>query len=219
MRLCLSADLQPLAAQVQAVPSENKLFQRVLSPDSSSGEPGLDQIRPGVLAPRESCGTIPRLHLKKSGKTMRPMAICPECYPCLERLVGLAVELATPDPEVRRQALKSARRRLDQEFGPDAIPAAIANRLLRPLSITSPGTMIPSRPGKPRRPPWRPGCTSVWPRLTATTWNPSSAWPRWAMPWIFSGEKRKWPGRCWPGWSSGSMRCLTFARNWPALPV
>ena len=61
---------------------------------------------------------------------MRPMAIRPECYPCLERLVGLAVELATPDPEVRRQVLKSARRRLDQEFGPDAIPASIANRLL-----------------------------------------------------------------------------------------
>jgi len=59
------------------------------------------------------------------------MAIRPECYPCLERLVGLAVELATPDPEVRRQALQSACRRLDQEFGPDAIPAAIANRLLR----------------------------------------------------------------------------------------
>ena len=40
---------------------------------------------------------------------MRPMAIRPECYPCLERLLGIAVELATPDPEVRRQALKSAR--------------------------------------------------------------------------------------------------------------
>ena len=62
---------------------------------------------------------------------MRPMAIRPECYPCLERLVKLAVDLATPDPEVRRQALKNARRRLDQEFGPDAIPATIANRLLR----------------------------------------------------------------------------------------
>jgi damage-control phosphatase, subfamily I len=58
------------------------------------------------------------------------MAIRSECYPCLERLVGLAVELATPDPEVRRQALKSARRLLDQEFAPDAIPAAIANRFL-----------------------------------------------------------------------------------------
>jgi len=32
------------------------------------------------------------------------MAMCPECHPCLERLVGLAVELATPDPEVRRRA-------------------------------------------------------------------------------------------------------------------
>jgi hypothetical protein len=59
------------------------------------------------------------------------MAIRPECYPCLERLVKLAVDLATPDPEVRRQALQNARRRLDQEFGPDAIPATIANRLLR----------------------------------------------------------------------------------------
>ena len=61
---------------------------------------------------------------------MRPMGILPECYPCLERLVGLAVDLATPDAEVRRRALKQARGILDQEFGPEAIPAAIANRLL-----------------------------------------------------------------------------------------
>jgi hypothetical protein len=58
------------------------------------------------------------------------MAMLPECHPCLERLVGLAVELATPDPEVRRRASQSARGCLDQEFGPGAIPAAIANRLL-----------------------------------------------------------------------------------------
>jgi uncharacterized protein with ATP-grasp and redox domains len=63
-------------------------------------------------------------------KTIHPMGICPECYPCLERLLGLAVELATSDPEGRRQVLESARRRLDQEFGPDAIPAGIANRIL-----------------------------------------------------------------------------------------
>jgi uncharacterized protein with ATP-grasp and redox domains len=61
---------------------------------------------------------------------MRPMAISPECYPCLERLVRLAVDLATPDPEARRRALKEARGLLDQKFVPDAIPAAIANRLL-----------------------------------------------------------------------------------------
>jgi uncharacterized protein with ATP-grasp and redox domains len=58
------------------------------------------------------------------------MAMRPECHPCLERLLGLAVELATPDPEVRRRASQSARRCLDQEFGPGAIPAVIANRLL-----------------------------------------------------------------------------------------
>jgi damage-control phosphatase, subfamily I len=68
--------------------------------------------------------------MDESSQALRPMAIRPECHPCLERLVGLAVELATPDPEVRRQALKSARRLLDREFAPDAIPAAIANRLL-----------------------------------------------------------------------------------------
>ena len=51
------------------------------------------------------------------------MAIRPECYPCLERLVRLAVDLATPDPEVRRRASQKARGLLDQEFGPEAIPA------------------------------------------------------------------------------------------------
>jgi uncharacterized protein with ATP-grasp and redox domains len=61
---------------------------------------------------------------------VRPMAIGPECYACLEQLAALTVELATPDPEVRRRALMAARRLLDQEFGPDAIPAAIANRFL-----------------------------------------------------------------------------------------
>jgi uncharacterized protein with ATP-grasp and redox domains len=61
---------------------------------------------------------------------MRPMAIRPECYACLERLVALTVELATPDPAVQRQARQAARRLLDQEFAPDAIPAAIANRVL-----------------------------------------------------------------------------------------
>jgi uncharacterized protein with ATP-grasp and redox domains len=61
---------------------------------------------------------------------VRPMAIGPECYACLEQLAALTVELATPDPEVRRQALRAARTLLDQEFGPDAIPAAIANRFL-----------------------------------------------------------------------------------------
>jgi len=70
------------------------------------------------------------MHVKKSRKTLRPMAMLPECRPCLERLVGLAVELATPDPEVRRRASQSARGCLEHEFGPGAIPAVIANRLL-----------------------------------------------------------------------------------------
>jgi uncharacterized protein with ATP-grasp and redox domains len=64
---------------------------------------------------------------------MRPMAILPECYPCLERLLALAVDLATPDPAVKRQARQAARRLLAREFGPAAIPAAIASRFLRAI--------------------------------------------------------------------------------------
>jgi uncharacterized protein with ATP-grasp and redox domains len=68
--------------------------------------------------------------MDESPQTMRPMAIRPQCHPCLERLLGLAVDLATPDPEVRRQAHAAAAHLLDREFGPDAIPASIANQLL-----------------------------------------------------------------------------------------
>ncbi len=58
------------------------------------------------------------------------MAIRPECYACLERLVALATELASSDPEVQRRASRAARQILDREFGPGAIPAAIANQFL-----------------------------------------------------------------------------------------
>jgi uncharacterized protein with ATP-grasp and redox domains len=64
---------------------------------------------------------------------MRPMAIRPECYACLERLVALAVELAAPDPEVKRQAHQAACQLLAREFGPEAIPAAIASRFLQAI--------------------------------------------------------------------------------------
>jgi uncharacterized protein with ATP-grasp and redox domains len=59
-----------------------------------------------------------------------PMAIRPECYPCLERLVALTLELATSDPEVQERARRAALHILDREFGPGAIPASIANRIL-----------------------------------------------------------------------------------------
>ncbi len=64
---------------------------------------------------------------------MRPMAICPECYACLERLLALTVELASPDPAVQRQAAQAARDHLDREFGPEAIPAVIASGFLRTI--------------------------------------------------------------------------------------
>ena len=62
---------------------------------------------------------------------MRPMAMGPECYACLQRLVNLTVELATPDAEVQGQARQAARRLLDREFGAEAVPAGIASRFLR----------------------------------------------------------------------------------------
>ncbi|MFZ5448809.1 MAG: damage-control phosphatase ARMT1 family protein [Thermodesulfobacteriota bacterium] len=63
-------------------------------------------------------------------QTWRPMVIQPECYACLERLVALTVELATPDLDLRNQARQAALQVLDREFGPGAIPAVIANRFL-----------------------------------------------------------------------------------------
>ncbi len=69
--------------------------------------------------------------MDEKGRTIGPMIIRPECYPCLSRLVALTVELASPDPAVQRQASQAARQVLDREFGPEAIPAAIANQCLR----------------------------------------------------------------------------------------
>ena len=59
---------------------------------------------------------------------MQAMTIRPECRGCLERLVELTVGLATPDPEVQRQAREAAREIIAREFTPRAIPALIANR-------------------------------------------------------------------------------------------
>jgi uncharacterized protein with ATP-grasp and redox domains len=56
------------------------------------------------------------------------MQIQPECRPCLERLVELAVSLATSHPERRALAREAALRIIAREFGPGAIPARIANR-------------------------------------------------------------------------------------------
>ncbi len=59
---------------------------------------------------------------------MQPMKIRPQCYGCLERLVELAVGLATSDPERQRQARQLALGIIARDFGPRAIPALIANR-------------------------------------------------------------------------------------------
>ncbi len=59
---------------------------------------------------------------------MRSMEICPECRPCLVRLVELSADLATSDPELNRQARQAGLEIIDREFLPGAIPAAIANR-------------------------------------------------------------------------------------------
>ena len=56
------------------------------------------------------------------------MEIRPECYLCLERLVELTAELATPDPQMQRRARHAARQLIAQDFSPAAIPALIASR-------------------------------------------------------------------------------------------
>jgi len=78
---------------------------------------------------------------------MRPMEICPECYLCLERLVRLTVELATPDPELRRQAQHMAREIIAREFLPQAIPAVIANHYHRAIQAMT-GNADPFSPRK-----------------------------------------------------------------------
>jgi uncharacterized protein with ATP-grasp and redox domains len=60
---------------------------------------------------------------------MHHMEIRPECHGCLERLIALTVELATPDPALQRRAAEQARDILARELGlAGAIPALIASR-------------------------------------------------------------------------------------------
>ena len=149
---------------------------------------------------------------------MRPMAICPECRPCLERLVGLAVELATPNPEVRRQAYKSARHCLDREFGPGAIPAFIANRLLGIIhhltgnqdpfaARKTASTLFAARMHRHLAPAYGDDLESLL-RLAAV----GNALD------FFRGEAEV-TREMRPRRSSRLRRCLNFAGNWPALPA
>ena len=64
---------------------------------------------------------------------MQDMAIQTECYPCLLRLVDLTVDLAGGGPETRERASAAALDIIQQENGPQAIPALIANRLHRAI--------------------------------------------------------------------------------------
>ncbi len=61
------------------------------------------------------------------------MAVQPECYDCLLRLVELTVDLATLNPEVREQARERSRAIVHREFCPGAVPALIANRFHRAI--------------------------------------------------------------------------------------
>lgn len=57
---------------------------------------------------------------------MTRMSVQPECYPCLQGLVDLTVELATADPQLQEQARQQALEIVAREFVPGAIPAVIA---------------------------------------------------------------------------------------------
>jgi len=78
---------------------------------------------------------------------MKPMHIRAECLDCLIRLVDLTVNLATQDAGLRRAARAAALAVIDEEFGPGAIPALIANRFHRQIQEIS-GNPDPFRPHK-----------------------------------------------------------------------
>lgn len=59
--------------------------------------------------------------------------IFPECRACLERLVDLAVGLATPDPVLQDRARQQALAIVAADFHPEAISAVIANRFHRAI--------------------------------------------------------------------------------------
>ena len=59
--------------------------------------------------------------------------IFPECRSCLERLVDLAVGLATPDPVLQELAREQALAIITEDFHPEAISAVIANRFHRAI--------------------------------------------------------------------------------------
>ncbi len=56
------------------------------------------------------------------------MEIRPECHDCLRRLVELTVAQATADPVLQEQARRASLEIMAREFGPEAIPAGIANQ-------------------------------------------------------------------------------------------
>ncbi len=55
------------------------------------------------------------------------MTIRPECYDCLLRLIEQTVQAATAEVSLQAEARRQARTVLAAEFGPEAIPAIIAN--------------------------------------------------------------------------------------------
>ncbi|RLA89592.1 MAG: hypothetical protein DRG58_04630 [Deltaproteobacteria bacterium] len=59
---------------------------------------------------------------------MARMSVQSECYPCLQRLINMAVELATSDLGLQAQARQQAQEILDREFLPGVTPAVIANQ-------------------------------------------------------------------------------------------
>jgi uncharacterized protein with ATP-grasp and redox domains len=62
---------------------------------------------------------------------MQPIAVQPECYACLLRLVELTTDLAAGDPEKRARAREMSQAIIRREFRPGAIPALIANHFHR----------------------------------------------------------------------------------------
>ena len=78
---------------------------------------------------------------------MQPIRIKEECRACLARLVGLTVNLATQDPELRSAARDAALAIIEEEFSPEAISALIANRFHQEIKLIT-GNPDPFLPHK-----------------------------------------------------------------------
>lgn len=92
------------------------------------------------------------------------MTIRPECYACLVRLIEQTVQAATAEVSLQAEARRRAQEVLAAEFGPEAIPAIIANHF-HPIIQAVTGNPDPFQERKRRETALARQVASTLPRL------------------------------------------------------